>query len=414
MWISFLTLFDRGYIVANCILEVVGIPQKWLYCAVFSIFRAFSRSKKGFFISNFSQYKANRLSLIYLGREWFSALIIIILVLAGIFFAISKLAASFKTDSAATTDYVAPQEIIYVAPGDFASKGAFLIDSKPSLAFSDDSLGRGGLQNGSSDDLILVGGTALLAYTPPGPIEDFADFRNSAITYEVQSGDTLSQIAEKFEIGVNTLLWANNLPSIHSIVIGQKLKILPIDGVFHTIKKGDTVSSIASKYKGDMEEIIAFNDLPADGFLVKGETIIVPDGKMPLPTNYTSSQQRYIASLPYYAGYYLMPTTGFNWKRLHPHNAVDIANACGTPILAAASGTVAISDGVGWNGGYGKYIRISHSNGTATLYAHNSQNLVSAGEWVEQGQTIALIGTTGRSTGCHVHFEVRGARNPFL
>lgn len=301
-----------------------------------------------------------------------------------------------------------------MAPGEFASEGAFLVNQKPVLASSDDSLGTGGLQNGTDNNLIIVGGAALLAYSSPGPIEDLTDFRGGTITYTVLPGDTLSEIADNFGIGLNTILWANNLRSVNTVVIGQELKILPIDGVFHTVKKGDTVSSIASRYKGDMEEIIAFNDLPADGFLAEGITLIVPDGKIPLPTSYTSNQQRYITSLPYYAGYYFFPTTGFNWKRLHPHNATDIANACGTPIYAAASGTVEISDGVGWNGGYGKFIRIKHPNGTATLYAHNSQNLVATGDWVNQGQTIALMGTTGRSTGCHLHFEVRGARNPFL
>ena len=91
---------------------------------------------------------------------------------------------------------------------------------------------------------------------------------------------------------------------------------------------------------------------------------------------------------------------------------MDVANACGTPIYAAADGTITLSDAIGYNGGFGKFIKMSHPNGTETLYAHTSRLLVNVGDQVTRGQQIAVMGSTGRSTGCHVHFEVHGAKNP--
>ena len=117
-------------------------------------------------------------------------------------------------------------------------------------------------------------------------------------------------------------------------------------------------------------------------------------------------------------GYFISPVaSGLNWGKLHHGNAVDIAAQCGTPIVAAATGVVAETGSPsGWNSGYGGYIKISHSNGTATFYAHNSTNLVGVGDEVGQGSVIARVGRTGQVsgiTGCHVHFGVSGARNPF-
>ena len=106
------------------------------------------------------------------------------------------------------------------------------------------------------------------------------------------------------------------------------------------------------------------------------------------------------------------------WGKLHDGNAVDIAAACGTPIVASASGVVTDTGSPsGWNSGYGGFVRISHANGTATFYGHNSTNLVGVGDEVGQGSVIAKIGRTGQVsgiTGCHVHFGVSGARNPFV
>jgi murein DD-endopeptidase MepM/ murein hydrolase activator NlpD len=105
--------------------------------------------------------------------------------------------------------------------------------------------------------------------------------------------------------------------------------------------------------------------------------------------------------------------SGYRSQGIHGSNAIDIAAPEGTPIYASASGQILIVKGSGWNGGYGSYVVIEHSNGVQTLYAHNSKNVVGVGQWVEQGELIAYSGNTGRSTGPHLHFEVRGAKNPF-
>ena len=177
------------------------------------------------------------------------------------------------------------------------------------------------------------------------------------------------------------------------------------------MKSGDTLVGIIKKYKGDLAKTLAVNDLPLDGAILAGQEIVVVDGAPPRRYVPRYSAPRYAASTVS-AGYFIYPTTGRNWGRIHANNGVDVANSCGTGIYAAATGSVILSDGVGWNGGFGKYIKIKHPNGVVTLYSHNSRNLVSAGERVEQGRLIAYMGTTGRSSGCHLHFEVHGAHNP--
>lgn len=255
-------------------------------------------------------------------------------------------------------------------------------------------------------------------------IDAGSDRGNQINTYTVQEGDTLSFIASDYGVSVNTIIWANNLKSPDDIKPGMDLKIPPVTGVIHKVRKGDTVASIAKKYGVDQGKIISFNSLPQQGDLQIDEELIVPDGKPvaepknPAPTK-TGTAKRF-AQLPNLGGFYSAPTAGYNWGIIHGRNGIDVANSCGTPIYAAADGTVTLASvvdplgrtGRKMNGGYGKYLKISHPNGTETLYAHTSSILVSAGEEVQKGQQIALMGTTGRSTGCHLHFEVHGARNP--
>ncbi len=229
--------------------------------------------------------------------------------------------------------------------------------------------------------------------------------------YVVREGDTLSQIAEMFNVTVNTIKWGNDLSS-NILRVGDTLVILPITGVKHTVVKGDTLSSVAKKYKGDIGEIAAYNDLQKGQSLTVDSVVIIPDGEIiSLSSSYAGSRS---SGLKEYKGYYLRPIVGgVRSQGLHGHNAIDIAAPVGTPILAMADGQVIISRIGGWNGGYGNYVVIKHSNGTQTLYAHNRRNNVSVGDIVEQGDVIATIGTTGNITGPHLHFEIRGAVNPF-
>lgn len=269
-------------------------------------------------------------------------------------------------------------------------------------------------------DVSIVDGVALAAEAGPANAGgDDLDGHNShgqISMYVVREGDSLSEIAKMFGVSVNTILWTNNL-SGKSVKPGQVLVILPISGVRHTVKKGDTIESIAKKYKGDADEIRQYNDI-SDDKLAVGTVVIVPDGEMTAEAPKRSSGTRIGVSTgvgaPSYSGYYMRPMKGgVRTQGIHGFNGVDIGAPVGTTIYAAAPGEVIISRAGGWNGGYGTYVVIAHDNGTQTLYAHNSSNIVSVGQRVVQGQVIGYSGNTGKSTGPHLHFEVRGAKNPF-
>lgn len=230
--------------------------------------------------------------------------------------------------------------------------------------------------------------------------------------YIVRTGDNISEIADMFGVSVNTIMWANDLKS-KTLKVGQELVILPISGVKHTVKSGDTLQTIAKKYKADLEDVLSYNNIPAGAKLVVGDTIIIPDGVINAVQTTTavkvSVQQTTVAS-----GYYLRPISGGRKSQGgHGNNGVDLAAPVGTPIVAAADGKVILSRTSGYNGGYGTYVVISHSNGTQSLYAHMSANNVNVGDVVKQGDVIGAIGMTGKTTGPHIHFEIRGARNPF-
>jgi LysM repeat protein len=273
----------------------------------------------------------------------------------------------------------------------------------------------------TTQDNALVSSRNPLGILPPTP------GAGQIVVYTVQAGDTPGAIATRFGISLNTLLWANDLRSAGSIRIGDSLIILPVTGVQYTIKKGDTIESIAKKFAADSMDIMSFNGLAVGESLVVDTEIIIPDGEVAAPPSPSapsrpaqSSATRF-AGLPEMQGFLMRPVTGGRNPRatranphgLHGYNGVDLANSCGLPVSAAAAGSVIIVRTSGWNGGYGKYVVISHPNGVQTLYAHMSALNVNAGDAVAQGTRIGLIGSTGNSTGCHVHFEVRGAKNPF-
>ena len=240
---------------------------------------------------------------------------------------------------------------------------------------------------------------------------------NQIARYVVRSGDTLSSIARMFGVSVNTVRWSNDVNSSSIIRVGQELLILPIDGVRHTVKNGDTIASIAKKFKGDVKEIQNFNDLKVGEVLVVGEVVVIPDGVIVTsPANLTRITGKNRITKhggPSIDGYYLRPVSGPKTQSSHGNNGVDMGSPTGTSVLASAGGEVLIARGLGWNGGYGQMIVIAHPNDTQTLYAHLSQVDVVPGEFVIKGERIGAVGNTGRSTGPHLHFEVRGAQNPF-
>ncbi len=266
-------------------------------------------------------------------------------------------------------------------------------------------------------DFNVVQESALMAPANPlGTIQERVD-QDRIFIYTVKPGDTPSAIAKTFGVSVNTIVWANQLRNASAIQIGDQLLILPVSGVKHIVKKGDTIDSIAKKYKGDAAEILAFNGLASGAALEAGDEVIIPDGELYSEAAPSPAASKRYAALPNLVGYFQRPIEGGRKTQgIHGRNGVDLATSCGSPIFAAADGRVLTARGTGWNGGFGVFSVIDHPNGTQTLYAHNSRNLVSAGEEVLRGQIIGLIGNTGNTrgaTGCHVHFEIHGARNPF-
>lgn len=254
-------------------------------------------------------------------------------------------------------------------------------------------------------------------------------------TYTVRDGDTISSVAKMFNVSVNTVRWSNDLNGRSTLKAGQDLIILPISGITYTIKKSDTIQSIAKKYGADISDILNYNDLTLSSKLDVGTTLIIPDAELSSAEITAAQPQRPAPSKgpiknapfeplldpvwnwPTCNGCFIRPVDGgYVSQKLHGHNAIDIASPVGTPIHAMADGTVIISRTGGWNGGYGTFVVLSHNVGgmsTQTLYAHMSRTAVTAGQHVYQGQTIGYIGLTGLTTGPHVHFEIRGAKNPF-
>jgi murein DD-endopeptidase MepM/ murein hydrolase activator NlpD len=256
--------------------------------------------------------------------------------------------------------------------------------------------------------------------------------RREVIKYTVQPGDTVSDIAEKFEVSPDSILWANGKleDNPDMLSVGQVLNIPPVSGVLHTVQSGETVRSIAEKYKSkkfDTNALIQnilnseFNQerhdfKNPDYVLTVGQFLMVPEGVKPYQPRIVYAYSGPIpASAARGTGSFGWPVSGrVTQKFWTRHQAIDIAAPKGTPVVAADSGYVVQA---GWsNVGYGYMILINHGNGYLTRYAHLSALNVEVGESVRKGQLIGRVGSTGNSTGPHLHFEIiRGTahRNPF-
>lgn len=291
----------------------------------------------------------------------------------------------------------------------FGTVPASAADGKSAILENETGIDNNGFGESEHVSFAIVDDAYLL--NNDNPLTNALPNRDGLITYKVQKGDNLSKIAANFGISLNTIFWANPDVKARLLSPGQEIIILPVSGVLHQVQEDETLDSIASQYSIDARKIIQSNPALNRG-LSAGATIIIPDAK-PIRTQRLAS----LSSLPSYPGYFAIPTTGWNWGRLHNYNGVDIANACGTPIYAAAEGLIIEESSVNsWNGGYGNYLLIEHPNSTKTKYAHSQKNVVSVGDYVLKGDLIGYIGNTGEThgpTGCHLHFEVYGAKNPF-
>lgn len=219
--------------------------------------------------------------------------------------------------------------------------------------------------------------------------------------YTAKEGDTLSEIATRFGVTANTIRWANGINSKGTIRIGQELIILPVSGVQYTVKKGDTLSTIAKSYDADMDEILNFNIISADQIVV-GQKLIIPGAIVHESAVTTSSS----GGASKKVNGYVVPVKGRITQGPHGRRqAIDIGAPIGTPIYAACSGTIIIAKITGYNGGYGKYIVDQCNVGGQTIYGHMNGLVASVGDHVTAGDLIGYVGSTGNSTGPHLHFE---------
>lgn len=231
--------------------------------------------------------------------------------------------------------------------------------------------------------------------------------RTDIVKYEVERGDTVTSIAEEFNLETETVLWANDLGSNSTINPGDELVILPVDGVLHPVREGESISSIAATYEVEAKEIVDYNELESKASIYAGDTLIIPGGEQPATISIAKQT-------PVGKSYFIPPVQGVITQGRHGslNNAVDIANNCGSPVVAAAGGTVKAA---GYAGIGGKRVTIKHSNGVVTYYGHLRYISVVPGQKVSQGTIIGEIGHTGLTfgpTGCHVHYTMRRANNP--
>jgi murein DD-endopeptidase MepM/ murein hydrolase activator NlpD len=253
---------------------------------------------------------------------------------------------------------------------------------------------------------------------------------NGRFVHEVESGETISTIAEEYGLKTNTVLWENGLSSTSTIKIGQKLVIPPVDGVTHKVEKSQDIKKIASLYSVSEEAILKQNGLESGATLQADQALFIPGAK-PLPVvviardnpSRVGTTARVTGNAVVSAseigsnnsssvsdGKMLYPTKGKLTQGYRAgHYAYDIADRSKPPIWATMGGTVEKASSGTWGGGYGNHVIINHGNGLKTLYGHMETLAVSVGDTVEQGQVIGKMGNTGNVrgvTGIHLHFEV--------
>ena len=244
--------------------------------------------------------------------------------------------------------------------------------------------------------------------------------RTEYLTYKIEPGDSLYSIGNKFKVSTDALKFVNNLYDGSVLQIGQDIVIPPTSGLIHKVGAGDTLASIAQKYSVPSQAIADFNYLLEPNRLALGTELVIPDAKIPLPvmTNLSVIPSTIAAGVTdgnAKKGWCMWPTSAnvitqnFSWY----HNGLDIGSSWGAnmPPIYACSGGVVVR--AGWDPwGLGLHIRVDHGNGYETIYGHMSRLDVSYGDKVKKGETVGLMGSTGRSTGPHIHFMLKYQGSP--
>lgn len=396
---------------------------KFLILKLYGIYRIIKNSVKGEFLKN---------KFLYLfGSRYFVHLVIIIIATL---VATSNIKAHEKRGLSVNVD---GESIIsgLVLPGEFIGEEEKLIEEsidiekvalqKKTLYYSDerrDSLSYQPRLDIPEEDIIEglivqsdgVSGSVSIINTAKTP-----EKRTKTEKYTVKEGDTVSSIAKEFNVTTNTIIWENNLNKYGFIKPGQELLVLPVTGITYNVKQYDTIGKIANKYGVSESEIMEINKIANAASLQIKQKLIIPGANKivapaPAPAASTVNVARYeptqqpasvqvsniksLTDLLWPASCNTI-TQYFYWR----HHGLDIACKLGTPLYAAEDGVV---KSAGWATGYGKRVVIKHSGGMETLYGHMNEIDVQVGEAVNRGDIIGKMGSTGWSTGSHIHFEV--------
>lgn len=225
-------------------------------------------------------------------------------------------------------------------------------------------------------------------------------------TYRVKKGDMIGFIADSFNITQDTIISVNNIHQSRLLQIGQYLKIPSMPGIIYTVRKdGETIDSVAAKYEISAEKCARVNSMQKDSKLLAGLTLFVPDAQLDWVTRQEINGDLFhkpIHHRYWLSSYYGWRSSPFSGKRSY-HSGVDMACPLGTPVYAALAGKVT---SVGFNSVYGNYVIVTHHSGYKTLYGHMTVSLVTKGKYVDTGTKIGTVGSTGMSTGPHLHFTV--------
>lgn len=242
-------------------------------------------------------------------------------------------------------------------------------------------------------------------YQPP-KVEQFPEL--SIRTYKLKPGETLLGVAKKHGIRLDTLISMNEITDVRKVPAGAELIIPNRDGILYKVNRGDSLSRISSLYNTNVRFLVDTNDL-GSSVIHPGMKLFIPGARLP-----EMELKRILGDL------FLFPTTGritsgfgiradpFTGVRRF-HNGLDIANDPGTPVRAAMAGRVAK---IGVHPSYGRYVILTHEGGFQTFYAHLQTVLTTQGKSVAQGEAIGEMGSTGYSTGTHLHFSVFKNGNP--
>ena len=226
-------------------------------------------------------------------------------------------------------------------------------------------------------------------------------------TYRVKSGDMIGFIADAFDVTQDTIISVNNIKQSRLIQPGQYLKIPSMPGIIYTVKKnGETAETIAEKYKVSADKTAYVNNIALDSELKAGTSLFVPEAELDWATRQEINGDLF--KKPLHARYWLSSNYGWRASPFNPgkrtfHGGLDMAVSQGTPIYAALDGTVSA---VGYNATYGNYVIITHHSGYKTLYGHMKSTACRKGNFVYTNTVIGYVGSTGMSTGPHLHFTV--------